>query len=126
MTLLDVSQNLLDGELPIELQSLSNLEIVELSFNALQGTLFERFVRFWPQLKSLKCRQTEMTGEVVDLPSTLQDLDMTSTAFTGALTNLPKLPALTHLRAAGNDLVGALPKFTNLPNIGTYFNLRWS
>lgn len=119
MTHLDVSQNLFGGELPIELQQLSNLKVVEFSFTALQGALFESFARFWPKLESMTCRQTEMSGTVVDLPSTLQHLDMTSTAFTGTLTDLPKLPALTHLRAAGNYFSGTLPNFANIPNIGT-------
>lgn len=122
LTRLDVRQNYLQGPLPITLQNLTQLQVVYFSSNqqlSTSASLFDDFISHWSQLQIFHCHQTQFSGEIKKLPTTLQELDISSSPITGSLANLPLMLQLTHLTVANNNLHGALPLFTHVPNMGT-------
>ena len=118
---LDLGNNLLQGELPAKLDSLSSLQRLTLHNNLLAGTIP-------PQLGSLQNLQllnldrNLLAGTVppqLGNLQNLQSLQISDNLLTGKLpSELISLPNLQHLSLDNNLLTGELPsQLANLPNL---------
>jgi hypothetical protein len=128
--------NNLQNRIPPELQYLPHLQTLDLSVNALGGTLPEMMLH-WPSIHYLLLRRNQLTGTIPmidtgkrDGPSQLLELHLGENQLTGSIPeelNADHL-LLTALALDQNELVGSLPHFSFLSNLSKYSVVkeRWS
>ncbi len=109
---LDLSNNNLQGKIPITIGNLRNLETLNLSGNAIEGKIPGLFRKF----EHLKMVNLEGNALVGNIPATiyklqnLQELNLSDNKLEGALpTGINELSKLNTLALANNDLNGAMP-----------------
>ncbi|GMN07136.1 hypothetical protein MTsPCn5_25250 [Croceitalea sp. MTPC5] len=109
---LDLSNNNLQGRIPITIGNLRYLETLDLSNNALKGRIPRLFGKF-DHLKKINLGNNQLVGTI---PSTinklrnLQQLDLSNNKLAGELPpTISELPKLNTLALANNDLIGAIP-----------------
>ncbi|KAJ3676521.1 hypothetical protein LUZ60_003933 [Juncus effusus] len=129
---LALSKNFLTGSIPDSFALLSNLRTLDLSFNQLSGTIPPSIANL-PSLSNLvlchnllsssippfrdsspllrlDLKHNSLTGQVPNLPSTLQYLSLSSNQLTGQVDSvLPKLTRLNYLDLSMNQLEGSIP-----------------
>jgi Leucine-rich repeat (LRR) protein len=120
---LHLTENNLQGTLPLELFSLTNIQNVFLSFNHLTGTLPTEIGKL-EFLESLYLYSNDLTGTIpseVGLLTTVKILTLAENKFTGSLPsqvsdmiNLETFSAHNHILKKGK-LTGSLPSFEKSP-----------
>lgn len=109
---LDLSNNNLQGKIPITIGNLKNLETLDLSQNNITGKIPGLFRKF----KNLKAVNFEDNKLVGTIPSTinklqnLEELNLSNNKLEGALPQtINELGKLNTLALANNDLNGSMP-----------------
>lgn len=109
---LDLSDNNLQGKIPITIGNLRHLETLNLSNNNITGKIPGLFRKF-ENLKAVDLGKNELVGNI---PSTinklqnLQELNLSDNKLEGALPqSINELSKLNTLALANNDLNGAMP-----------------
>jgi hypothetical protein len=120
---LNLTNNAVQGTLPVELQSISLLESVDLSQNSIEGRLPIQIAKF-PALRDLFLRANQLEGRIpTELGSMtlLRALHLGKNQFTGRIPT--QLRQATRLRALGldtNQLTGAIPDFASLSSLSKW------
>ena len=129
VTHLDLPANQLTGEIPVELGSLTNLEVLSLSSNRLTGEIPAELGSL-TNLRSLWLALNQLTGEIPaelgDLTN-LERLGLSNNELTGEIpTELGGLTNLEVLSLSSNQLTGEIPAelgdLTNLERLGLSSN----
>ena len=112
-----VSQNSLDGTIPTELGSLSNMTSLSVRNNGITGTLPGQI--FTPALQSVLVGNNHLSGsiplELFTVSRSLTNVDLKSNGLIGTIPpGLSALKSLKMLSLGQNDFTGTLP--------GTIFN----
>lgn len=123
---LDLSTNQLTGTIPIELTSMTNLWQLDLSWNQLTGTIpieLKSLIKLW----KLDLSYNQLTGTIpteLESLSSLSQLDLSGNQLSGNIpTQLGKLLNLDRLFLSYNQLSGNIPtELGNLVNL-TYLQL---
>lgn len=109
---LDLSNNNLQGKIPITIGNLKNLESLDLSKNKISGKIPGLFRKF----ENLKAVNFEDNNLVGNIPSTinklqnLQELNLSNNNLSGELPkSIIELEKLNTLALANNDLNGGMP-----------------
>ena len=109
---LDLSDNNLQGRIPITIGNLKHLEVLNLSRNNIEGKVPGLFGKF-ENLKVVNLADNALAG---DIPSTihklqnLEELNLNNNQLEGELPKgISELSKLTTLALANNDLQGAMP-----------------
>ena len=109
---LRLNNNALTGPIPTELGNLSNLESLQLYNNALTGPIPTELGSL-TALRYLSLGGNELTGQVpteLGNPSNLESLYLNNNALTGPIpTELGSLTALRYLSLGRNELTGQVP-----------------
>ncbi|CBI20272.3 unnamed protein product, partial [Vitis vinifera] len=119
---LDLSSNQLDGELPMELSNLHQLEMIDLSMNHFTGGLEGLGNCSFTSLQNLHVDYNSLSGQLPEflfsLPS-LEQLSIPGNNFSGHLSRkLSKLHSLKALVIFGNRFRGPIPNvFGNLTQL---------
>ena len=104
--------NQLTGEIPPELGSLANLELLSLSANQLTGTIPSELGDL-ANLRSLSLRDNQLSGEIPPELGSLANLEwlqLNNNQLTGEIpAELGRLTNLTVLHLSGNQLTGCVP-----------------
>ncbi|PRQ33744.1 putative leucine-rich repeat-containing, plant-type, leucine-rich repeat domain, L [Rosa chinensis] len=116
LEILDLSYNLLSGELPFSLPS-SNIQMLDLSYNLLQGSIPSSFFKEAWRLTSFNVSYNFLTGSIPSSYICLHSyplislLDFSSNNFNGSIScGLGKCLKLQVFRAGSNSLSGLLPE----------------
>lgn len=129
LIVINASNNLLSGPIPVELTNLSQLTTLGLDGNQLTGKLPSEIIS-WKSLTSLNLARNELSGSIPaaigSLPN-LNDLDLSQNQLSGQIP--PELGhlKLTTLNLSSNQLTGEIPaalanmayenSFLNNPNL---------
>ena len=109
---LDLSNNNLQGRIPITIGNLENLEYLNLSNNNIKGRIPGLFRKF-KNLKTIDLGENELTGNIpntINKLQSLQELKLNNNKLEGQLpTTINELSKLNTLAVANNDLNGAIP-----------------
>jgi len=111
VTNMNLRETGLTGLLPWEITLLEVLRMLDLDGNFLLGSL-PPGMAFLTELETLWVKSNSLTGELpIDLPSSLQSLDLSDNAISGILPTEwgETLPALNFLSVSLNGLQGSLP-----------------
>ena len=107
-----LEDNQLAGEIPPELGSLSNLELLSLSANQLTGEIPAEMGSL-ANLRSLSLRNNQLSGEIPPEVGSLANLEwlrLNNNQLTGEIpAELGRLTNLTVLHLSGNQLTGCVP-----------------
>jgi len=110
---LDLSNNNLQGRIPITIGNLRYLETLNLSNNALKGRIPRLFGKF-DNLKKVNLRKNQLVGTIpatINKLKNLQQLDLSNNKLVGELPHtISELPKLNTLALANNNLIGAMPE----------------
>ena len=123
VTELDLRNNQLTGEIPVELAQLTQLESLALGSNRLKVEIPEELGQL-SRLQRLDLRNNQLTGEIPvelsQLPQ-LETLNLSSNQLTGEIpVELSQLPQLESLALFGNQLTGEIPvELSQLPQLET-------
>ena len=119
---LDLSDNGLIGEIPLEIGSLSKLAHLDLSDNGLTGEIPTEIGNL-TELRYLELSRNRLIGEIpteIGKLAELRHLDLSYNELTGKIpTEIGKLAELRHLKLNGNELTGEIP-----PEIGNLTELH--
>ena len=121
VTELDLRNNQLTGEIPVELAQLAQLESLALGSNRLKGEIPEELGQL-SRLQRLDLRNNQLKGEIPEelaqLPQ-LETLNLSSNQLTGEIPEeLAQLPQLESLNLFGNQLTGEIPvELSQLPQL---------
>lgn len=117
---LNLTNNAVQGTLPVELQSINLLESVDLSQNSIEGPLPVQIARL-PALRDLYLRANQLEGRIpTELGSMtlLRTLHLGQNQLTGRIpTQLRQATRLRALALDRNQLTGAIPDFANLSSL---------
>ncbi|MDT0606882.1 leucine-rich repeat domain-containing protein [Croceitalea rosinachiae] len=109
---LDLSNNNLQGKIPITIGNLRNLETLDLSNNNIKGKIPGLFRKF-DNLKEVDLGKNELTGNIpssINQLQNLQELNLSNNKLEGALPKtINTLSKLNTLALANNDLNGPMP-----------------
>ena len=123
VTKLYLYSNQLTGEIPAELGSLTNLEVLDLPYNQLTGEIPAELGDL-TNLERLWLSNNQLTGEIpAELGSltNLTDLYLSNNQLTGEIpAELGSLPNLTILYLHNNQLTGEIPA-----ELGSLTNVVW-
>ncbi|CAM6011110.1 unnamed protein product [Sphagnum balticum] len=115
LTQLNISNNQLDGTLDAFLRSLTNITGItnlDISYNNFSGNVSSSFHNLNVGLSMLLMNNNNFNGDFLDVPSTLQILDISQNKFDGSFptynTSNCSL-SLKYLNMAGNMFAGPLP-----------------
>lgn len=124
------SQNYLSGQLPESITHLKSLETLQVRKNNLEGqipagigtlgalkVLILSDNRFWGSIPSLyqtslihlDVRNNELSGELPELPSSVQYLSVTKNRFSGPVNSLEGMSGLSYLDLSYNAFSGGVP-----------------
>ncbi|KAG0621572.1 hypothetical protein M758_3G030900 [Ceratodon purpureus] len=124
------SQNYLSGQLPATFANLQSLETLQIRKNNLEGqipsgignlgalrVLILSDNRFWGPIPSLSqtslihfdIRNNELSGELPELPSSLQYLSVTKNRLSGPVNSLEGISGLSYLDLSYNAFSGSIP-----------------
>lgn len=113
---LDLSNNNLQGKIPITIGNLRHLEHLNLSKNNITGKIPGLFKKF-KNLKSVNLANNQLAGNIpntINKLVSLQQLDLGNNKLEGTLpTSIIELANLNTLAVANNDLNGAMPAGIN-------------
>lgn len=109
---LDLSNNNLQGKIPITIGNLRYLESLNLSNNSIKGKIPGLFRKF-DNLKAVDLGKNELVGNIpntINKLQSLQELNLSDNKLEGALPEtINELSKLNTLALANNDLDGAMP-----------------
>ncbi len=109
---LDLSNNNLQGKIPITIGNLRYLESLNLSNNSIKGKIPGLFRKF-DNLKAVDLGKNELVGNIpntINKLQSLQELNLSDNKLEGALPEtISELSKLNTLALANNDLDGAMP-----------------
>lgn len=109
---LDLSNNNLQGKIPITIGNLKNLETLDLSNNSIKGKIPGLFRKF-DNLKVIDLGKNELTGNIpssINKLHNLQELNLSNNKLEGELPlGINELSKLSTLALANNDLNGSMP-----------------
>ncbi|XP_038700166.1 receptor-like protein 14 [Tripterygium wilfordii] len=120
MSVIDVSQNKLQGQIPSNISSIfPNLRIINLSENSFQGTIPASFGEL-KSLTSLDLSDNQLSGEleVLFAKTWLSLLKLSNNYFSGHIPANFNLCRFEILQLDGNNFVGELPDLSSLGNLG--------
>lgn len=110
---LDLSDNNLQGKLPITIGNLRHLQVLDLSGNQIEGKIPALFRKF-QDLKEVNLEDNKLAGNIpntINKLQNLQELKLSNNQLQGSVpNNINTLKKLTTLALANNDLQGALPE----------------
>ncbi|CAL4889962.1 unnamed protein product [Urochloa decumbens] len=116
---LNLSYNLLSCSLPLELVSSSSIIILDVSFNQLNGGLYNKISGSIPpgfgncsKLTSFSAGENNLSGTLPDdllNITSLEHLSFPNNQLEGSLSNISKLKNLVTLNLEGNGFVGNIP-----------------
>lgn len=110
---LDLSNNNLQGKIPITIGNLRNLEVLNLSGNNIQGKVPGLFRKF-EDLKVINLADNALVGDIpasIDKLQNLEELNLNNNKLGGELPQgISELSKLNTLALANNDLQGAMPQ----------------
>eukprot|EP00981_Chlorochromonas_danica_P013507 scaffold6421_cov251-Ochromonas_danica.AAC.1 len=118
------SFNLIDGTIPLSLEALTVVKMIDLSANLLSGGLNETMLSKLTSLITLNLSYNELSGSIPDVFASLvllEKLDLSSNFFTGCLPpSIGCLNRLQELKVANNALEGDIPStFSSLSILRT-------
>lgn len=109
---LDLSNNNLQGKIPITIGNLRNLETLNLSHNNITGKIPGLFRKF-KNLKEVNFEGNQLVGNIpsaIDKIENLQELNLNNNRLEGTLPkSISNLKKLNMLAVANNDLNGSIP-----------------
>lgn len=109
---LDLSNNNLQGRIPITIGNLRNLETLNLSKNNITGRIPSLFRKF-NNLKAVNFEDNQLVGNIpssINKLRNLEELQLSNNKLEGALPqNINELTKLNTLALANNDFEGAMP-----------------
>lgn len=121
LTELNIYSNTLRGSFPASLGALSQLEVLDLSFNELTGRVDEQVVRGWQSVRRLALSFNLLSGTITSAFGSLTELTsltLDSNRFTSTIPSEFGLsPSLTKLYLSSNFLSGNIP--LQLSNVDT-------
>lgn len=110
---LDLSNNNLQGKIPITIGNLRHLESLNLSGNNIKGKIPGLFRKF-DKLKAVNLEGNALVGNIpntINKLESLQELNLSNNNLEGELPqSINELSKLSTLALANNDLNGAMPK----------------
>jgi len=110
---LDLSNNNLQGKLPITIGNLRNLEYIDLSQNNIKGKIPGLFRKF-KNLKAVNFEKNQFVGTIpssINKLQNLEELNLSSNKLEGDLpTSIKELGKLNTLALADNNLSGEMPE----------------
>lgn len=111
----------LTGTIPRELGNLSNLTVLDLSWNDLSGEIPTEFGNL-SKLTYLNLGENQLTGTIppqLGILSNLTEMNLGENRLTGTIpTHLGNLSNLTEMNLGGNQLTGSIPiQLRNLSNL---------
>jgi hypothetical protein len=115
--------NYFTGSIPLEYQSLQQLQQFNAKDTTISGPFFERFGTVWTKLQYLTLDGTQLTGSIPShvissWSDTLIDLQLGKSLFHGTFpTEIGTLTKLTNLNSVGVQFNGPLPNITTLTNL---------
>jgi len=117
-----VSNNLLQGHIPLELMKSENLESIDLSFNGFFGTIPEELC----SLKNLRNIRFQVNNLVGSIPSMIfllpavEEISLQNNKLTGNIpTEMSNLNNIKHIVMNHNSLKGGIPEFGTMDHIET-------
>ncbi|CAB9520829.1 LRR receptor-like serine threonine-protein kinase At4g08850-like [Seminavis robusta] len=111
LTQMNLTNNQLQGRLPLELNALSDMRILDLSYNAIQGPIWEDWTMGWTQLRSFRFQHNQGTGALPqrwNMPH-LQELVLLRNKFRGTVPSFGQHHMLKVLYLQDNKFSGSLP-----------------
>ena len=129
VTELDLHENGLNGQMPLELDNLSNITVLVLSRNQLSGQVPAELGHL-SKLEWLNLASNQLRGEIPSELGRLSNLTLlylSNNRFSGRLpAALGNLSNLTHLSMRGNEFTGPIPswlsRMTNLQALSLRYN----
>ena len=129
VTELDLHENGLNGQMPLELGNLSNITVLVLSRNQLSGQVPAELGHL-SKLEWLNLASNQLRGEIPSELGRLSNLTLlylSNNRFSGRLpAALGNLSNLTHLSMRGNEFTGPIPswlsRMTNLQALSLRYN----
>ncbi|PRQ24408.1 putative receptor protein-tyrosine kinase RLK-Pelle-LRR-XI-1 family [Rosa chinensis] len=112
LTLLNLAENRLSGALPVELGNLSNLQVLKLQSNSLSGVIPTEITEL-AKLSVLNISGNALTGSIPTTISNLQSLinmNLEGNNLTGSIPNtIASMDSLLELQLGHNSLSGDIP-----------------
>ncbi|WP_353572728.1 hypothetical protein [Candidatus Albibeggiatoa sp. nov. BB20] len=117
VTAIDLDNNNLVGELPDELEVLTEMGVLSASGNKLEGDIPN--LNALANLEKLDLSNNKLTSNIPNLDNliNLKHADLSDNQLTGNLPSLDGLSKLENLFLDGNDLTGKLPDTSVAPNL---------
>ncbi|KAK9162121.1 hypothetical protein Syun_003023 [Stephania yunnanensis] len=115
MTYLELDNNSLSGDIPIELGKCKSLALLNLAQNKLSGFIPKELGTL-EQLQVIKLQQNRLNGEIpvqFSQLSSLLNLNISGNSLTGSIPSaIGSLKKVTNINLQGNKLTGAIPDLT--------------
>jgi Leucine-rich repeat (LRR) protein len=124
---LNVTHNGLEGTIPLELESLTDLILLDLSNNQLSGSIPSRIAASLTRLKYLLLHNNVLSGKIpgeLEPLHSINEIHLSFNKLTGTIPDsVTKLSSLRALHLANNQLSGSIPDVTGLKDISKYLAL---
>ncbi|XP_021831154.1 leucine-rich repeat receptor protein kinase MSP1-like [Prunus avium] len=109
---LDVSENLLNGTIPLSICNMKDMEVISLRNNQLFGEFPQRW-SFWSGIIIIDVSHNNLSGHIpssMDIPSSLETFKVNNNNFSGEIPfSLQNCTSLIVLNLGGNKFTGNLP-----------------
>ncbi|KAL6269753.1 hypothetical protein ACE6H2_026664 [Prunus campanulata] len=130
LTYLALASNKLNGELPLSLSNLNNINKLGLSGNLLTGPILPSLISNWTEVDSLQLQNIKFSGNIpgeIGLLTKLNYLFLDNNNFFGSIpSEIGNSKDLTGLALSGNQLSGPIPmtlwNLTNIKTVTLYSN----
>jgi Fibronectin type III domain len=121
VTQINLGSNNLVGTLPATLNQMNALQVFDVSFNQLSGTI--PALTGLTALRDFYAYNNQLTGSMPTLTglTALEDFRVHNNQLTGSIPALAGLTALTRFYAYLNQLTGSIPALTGLTALGVFF-----
>ncbi len=116
LTVLDLSYNLLLGEIP-DFSGIPNAIVVDINRNDFTGTIPD-FSNI-PNVEILHLEGNDLAGTIPDFSNiaNLRELHLQANDLTGTIPDFSNIPNVTTLYLDDNELTGSVPDFSNIAQV---------